>query len=220
MKLQGAVARRIPLYLTCLERFKQEGFNIVTSRQIAEVLGLSPQSVRKDFSLIGTCGSLGFGYQIDELIACLKDGTRIRDAIRIAVVGVGPMARYIVNQTLTHSRCLRIVARFGFKPRVAREKETRLDIIALEEIPSIIQERQVRLIVVEDKSMAHLVFLELGKMENPPSMIVIGSGSGLEAPIGVKVQYLDLVGEMERSAIIAGAAEPNPCNRFSSPCNP
>ncbi|HOJ94143.1 MAG TPA: winged-helix domain-containing protein, partial [Fervidobacterium nodosum] len=50
MKIPKPTIKRLGLYYRCLNRFKDDGVNFVSSQDIAERLNIKPSQVRKDLS--------------------------------------------------------------------------------------------------------------------------------------------------------------------------
>ena len=62
-RLSRAAVGRFSLYLRHLEPFEREGVDTVSSRRLAQELGLTDAQVRKDIAFLGSLGHRGVGYQ-------------------------------------------------------------------------------------------------------------------------------------------------------------
>src|SRR6476661_6295642 len=96
-KLSRASVQRFSLYLRNLERWKQEGLEIVSSSQLGEALGINDAQVRKDLAYLGNLGQPGIGYATQDLIAALRHRLGIDRPWSAVVVGVGNLARALLR---------------------------------------------------------------------------------------------------------------------------
>jgi redox-sensing transcriptional repressor len=116
---RGAVARasraavgRFSLYLRHLAQFARDGLQTVSSGRLAKALGLTAAQVRKDLAFLGSLGHRGVGYPIDELDAALRTKLGINRPWKVAVVGVGNLARALLRYRGFAQQGFRIVALF------------------------------------------------------------------------------------------------------------
>ena len=59
------VINRLPRYLRYLTDIQEQGKERISSREIAEGMNTTPSQVRQDFTLFGSYGVQGYGYQVD-----------------------------------------------------------------------------------------------------------------------------------------------------------
>jgi redox-sensing transcriptional repressor len=108
--LSLASARRLTLYLRCLEALRREGCPIVSSGQVGEALGISDAQVRKDIACLGNLGQPGIGYSTSELITAIRRALGIDREWRAVVVGVGNLARALLRYHGFQQQGFRLVA--------------------------------------------------------------------------------------------------------------
>jgi redox-sensing transcriptional repressor len=90
-KIPDETVRRLPIYLRGLMVSAEQGLEHISSKSLAEFVGVQSWLVRKDFSYFGDFGTPGVGYKIDRLAQEIKKILRL-DAIRkAALVGVGDL---------------------------------------------------------------------------------------------------------------------------------
>lgn len=87
------MAARFPLYLRQLEEYESEGVTLVSSRELAEMLGTSAAQVRKDLACFGHFGRPGVGYPVKELVGHIKRIMGLEHRWRVALVGAGNLGR-------------------------------------------------------------------------------------------------------------------------------
>ncbi len=95
--ISRAVIQRIPRYYRHICDLQVEGVQRISSRALAERMGLTASQIRQDFNCFGGFGQQGYGYNVDKLKEELADILGI-DRDRTAVlVGVGNIGRALIK---------------------------------------------------------------------------------------------------------------------------
>lgn len=115
-KPSRASAARLSLYLRCLEGWRREGAETVSSGRIAEALGLSDAQVRKDLAYLGSLGQPGIGYKVPELIAGIRQALGINREWRAILVGVGNLAKALLRYQGFREQGFQLVGLFDADP--------------------------------------------------------------------------------------------------------
>src|SRR5689334_2400274 len=63
-----ASVARLPVYLRALSGLAEAGHTTVSSEGLAGAAGVNSAKVRKDLSHLGSYGTRGVGYEVDELV--------------------------------------------------------------------------------------------------------------------------------------------------------
>jgi redox-sensing transcriptional repressor len=95
-KIPDETIRRLPVYLRGLLFSAEQGSNSISSRQLADLLGVNATQIRKDFSYFGDFGIRGVGYQIDRLAKQIKRILKLDVVHKAALVGVGNMGSAVL----------------------------------------------------------------------------------------------------------------------------
>ncbi|HPZ00748.1 MAG TPA: winged-helix domain-containing protein, partial [Clostridiales bacterium] len=61
------VIKRLPRYYRFLGTLQEQGIVRISSRELAERMGLSASQIRQDLNCFGGFGQQGYGYNIDSL---------------------------------------------------------------------------------------------------------------------------------------------------------
>src|SRR5438874_10359226 len=137
-RLSRAAVGRFSLYLRHLEPFEREGVDTVSSRRLAQELGLTDAQVRKDIAFLGSLGHRGVGYPTRDLIAALRRRLGIDRQWNIAVVGVGNLARALLRYRGFKQQGFRIVALFDADPAQVGRRVEGLEVHAPDALGRII----------------------------------------------------------------------------------
>ena len=62
-----SVIKRLPRYYRFLENLKENGIVRISSKELAERMGLTASQIRHDFNCFGGFGQQGYGYNVPEL---------------------------------------------------------------------------------------------------------------------------------------------------------
>jgi redox-sensing transcriptional repressor len=137
-KPSRASVGRLSLYLRRLENLLREGTTRVSSRLLGETLGVTDAQVRKDLAYLGNLGHPGIGYEAAELIAAIRRVLGIDRDWRVALVGVGNLARALLRYRGFVERGFRIVALFDADPAKVGQQVEGLEVHPLEAMGSVI----------------------------------------------------------------------------------
>ena len=62
-----SVIKRLPRYYRFLRNLKENGIVRISSKELAEKMGLTASQIRHDFNCFGGFGQQGYGYNVPEL---------------------------------------------------------------------------------------------------------------------------------------------------------
>lgn len=96
-RMPKSVIERIPLYLNYLEKIKSQNIKVVSSKIIAEDLGLGEVQVRKDLNLISGNGKPKIGHQTEELIKDIEQLIFNNKKLNVIVIGAGKIGEALVR---------------------------------------------------------------------------------------------------------------------------
>lgn len=113
-----SVVRRLPRYYRFLYDLKENGVTRISSRELAQRMGLTASQIRQDLNCFGGFGQQGYGYMVEQLyteigkilgVDCLSD---------TVLIGAGNMGRAVANHMNFESRGIRLVGIFDDSPQL------------------------------------------------------------------------------------------------------
>jgi len=116
-RIPDETIRRLPVYLRGLLSSAEQGHERISSKDLAEFLGVNPWQVRKDFSYFGGFGTRGVGYEVDNLARQIKKILRLDIVKRAALVGVGNLGSAVLAYSGFRMYGLEIAAAFDINPK-------------------------------------------------------------------------------------------------------
>ena len=116
-KLPRPAVGRLSLYYRELHRLTDQGRLHVNSKQLGELVDVSPAVVRRDLSVLGTIGQRGVGYRIDRLAEQIGNVLGSGVQWQVVLVGVGSLGDALLRYRGFERLGFRLVAAFDLDPR-------------------------------------------------------------------------------------------------------
>ncbi len=200
-KIPDVVIRRLPLYLRALEILEPDENPIISSEQLAQMIGSSSGQLRKDLSYFGVFGKQGVGYHITSLRDELRKILKLDHEVRVGLIGAGnlgeALVRYHQKNRMHHP--LEIVALFDIDPKKIGQQIAGVEIFSLQELTSGIEKYQIKMMI--------LAFPAVNVQEVVDCCIASGVKSflnfvpaSLKLPPGIKLQTADVSLELQSLA--------------------
>jgi redox-sensing transcriptional repressor len=205
-RLSRASVARFSLYLRHLEQFHCEGVETVSSGQLGEALGITGDQVRKDLAYLGNLGHPGIGYGSQDLIAALRRKLGLNRPWKVAVVGIGNLARALLRYRGFQEQGFRIVALFDADPAKVGQQLEGLTIHPRESMPEVVAATGAEL---------GLITVPLEAAQSVADALVAAGIRGLlnfapvvvRVPPGISLVAVDLAVQLEQLAFLVHLAE-------------
>ncbi len=196
-RISDSTVRRLSLYLRMLRDLRSQGVALVSSSQLAERTGATSAQVRKDLSLFGSFGKRGRGYGVEALAVSLEGILGLTGTWRVGLVGAGKIGTALLGYADLARRGFRVVAAFDVDPSRIGRDVFGVRISPLEDLPTVVRERQVEIgIVATPPEAAHDVARRLA--EAGVEAILNFAPTELQQDVnGVPVRTVDVVLELE-----------------------
>lgn len=146
-KIPDETVRRLPIYLRGLMLSADSGQEHMSSKALAEYVGVPSWQIRKDFSYFGDFGTPGVGYHIERLAREIKKILRLDVIRRTALVGVGDLGSALLAYPGFRTYGLDIVAAFDVDPRKVGKRISDVKVENLNRIDTL-KEREISLAIV------------------------------------------------------------------------
>lgn len=116
-RIPDETVRRLPIYLRGLMISANQGMEHISSKSLADFVGVNSWQIRKDFSYFGDFGTRGVGYNIVKLAREIKKILRLDIIRKAALVGVGDLGSALLAYPGFAAYGLDIVAAFEVDPK-------------------------------------------------------------------------------------------------------
>ena len=198
-KVPDIVVGRLPVYLRALERLTSEGHEVISSQDLARLLGVSSAQIRKDLSHFGEFGKQGTGYRIAFLQEQLATILQVDREWEVALVGSGPLAEALVLENPLAGKGCRVTAVFDTRPERIGMRLGGLEIQDAELLPTLVGEQGVKMAILalppEDAQVTVDAMAEAGI-----KAILSYTATALQVPQGVRLHYMDPAALLQRMA--------------------
>ena len=96
-RIAKATVRRLPLYHQMLQKLEDEGILEISSMELARMVGVKAEQVRKDLTAFGHFGIKGLGYEVIDLKNKIANIIGLQNNFRLAIIGVGSLGTALAN---------------------------------------------------------------------------------------------------------------------------
>ncbi len=134
---------RLLRYRNSLRRMQELGFETVYSYNLGRETGVSPEQVRKDFSQFGIKGNKKGGYNINELLATIREIFRKDELQRVIVVGIGNLGMAVLHYRGFEKNMIQIVAAFDIDPNKYKKKLS-IPLYSLDKLQKVVSDLDVK----------------------------------------------------------------------------
>ncbi len=113
---------RLALYLRKLRELRARGVERVSSRDLAEHVGLNAAQIRKDFSYFGEFGTRGVGYEVERLVEEITRTLGLHRTWNVIIVGAGLLGTALARYRGFSEQGFRLVGMFDSSAAVIGAK--------------------------------------------------------------------------------------------------
>lgn len=205
-KIPEAAIKRLPVYLRVLVETAAAEIQIISSAELAEKTGFSPEQIRKDLAYFGAFGTRGVGYDTLLLSRRISRILGLHHGVNAAVVGAGHLGHALARYSISQHKDVRIVAIFDADPTKVGSEIMGVTISPISDMAEIIREKAVKIAVIavpatEAQRVAEV--LQAGGVE----AILNFAPAKIRVAPNVFIQNIDLTIELQSLAYYTSASE-------------
>ncbi len=203
--------RRLPMYMSILQKALGEGEDHISSGQIATALGFEPIQVRKDLAGIGVAGQPRVGFPVARLTRAIEAFLGWDNATDAFVVGAGHLGMALAGYRGFAQRGVNVVALFDSDPEKIGRTVQGKKILPMEKFANLTRRLHVHIAIltVPDEVAGAIANLAV---EGGIQAIWNFTAAKLAVPEGVIVERVDLAASLAvlSSRLTARGREPTP----------
>jgi redox-sensing transcriptional repressor len=146
-KISDETIRRLPLYLRGLLFLSRLGLKSISSKDLAELIGVPSWQIRKDFSYFGDFGVRGVGYEVDNLSKQIKKILKLDIVHKAALVGVGNLGSAVLTHPGFKIYSFDIAAAFDNNPKKVGRK---IENVVIEDVSNlrVLRRRKIKIGII------------------------------------------------------------------------
>lgn len=205
-KIPEAAIKRLPVYLRVLEEMAAAEIQIISSAELAEKTGFSPEQIRKDLAYFGAFGTRGVGYDTALLSRRISRILGLHHGVKAALIGAGHLGYALARYSISRHKDVRISVIFDMDPGKIGSDIMGVQILPMVDLVRVCREEGIKIGILtvpasEAQSTAEL--LQEGGVE----AILNFAPAKLRLGPAVFVQNIDLTIELQSLAYYTSASE-------------
>ena len=114
--ISRSVIARLPRYYRFLGDLEKKGTSRISSKDLAEMMGLTASQIRQDLNCFGGFGQQGYGYNVTELRGKLADILGLGKTYTAILIGAGNLGRAVAGHMSFEDRGFRLIGIFDVDP--------------------------------------------------------------------------------------------------------
>jgi redox-sensing transcriptional repressor len=182
VRIPDATVERLPLYYRALAELERYKASTVSSESLASLTGVNAAKVRKDLSYLGTYGTRGVGYDVENLVHQIARELGLTQDSPVVIVGIGNLGRALASYSGFSARGFRIAALLDADASKTGEVIGSLAIRPTDELETIVKTERVAIGIIATPGSAaqdvadQLVHVGVRSILNfSPAVLTVGS---------------------------------------------
>ncbi|MBN2062263.1 MAG: redox-sensing transcriptional repressor Rex [Deltaproteobacteria bacterium] len=147
-KVSNSVIRRLSRYHRTLNTLEEQKTIIISSKRISEMVGVHAAQVRKDFSVFGSFGARGIGYDVRSLKEELSNILGLNRKWNIIIIGAGQLGNVLANSKELKKNNFIVKKIFDESPDMIKDTGDEIMVYHLDQIEKKIDPREDHLAII------------------------------------------------------------------------
>ena len=143
-----SVIKRLPRYYRFLGMLKDAGMVRISSRELADRMGLSASQIRQDLNCFGGFGQQGYGYNIESLQKEIGKILGVDRGLKTILIGAGNLGRTIIGEMDFKARGFDLIGIFDKKESLAGQVLSGLPVRPATDIEDFCKEHGVEVAIL------------------------------------------------------------------------
>lgn len=148
MGLSNNTINRICRVFGYLDSLEKKGIDFVSSRELAEAIGTTQYTIRKDISFLGVKGYTRKGYDVASLKEELGEKLQLTKKRKACIVGLGRLGTALLNYENFQDDGFEIVAGFDCSINKIERIQTSVDIFPVSCLEDVVRQRSIELGII------------------------------------------------------------------------
>lgn len=191
-----ATVARLPVYLRALHGLAESGRTTVSSQDLARLVGGGSAKVRKDLSHLGSYGTRGVGYEVEDLALHISRELGLTQGWSVVLVGVGNLGHALAGYGGFSSRGFEVAALLDADPARVGEVIGGKRVRPMADLAAVVAETGVSIGVITTPATAAQEVCDALVAAGITSILNFAP-TVLQVPDGVDVRKVDLAVELQ-----------------------
>lgn len=188
---------RLSLYQRCLQKFREQKVETVSSEDLARAAGVKPTQLRKDLGHVGQFGTRGLGYSVTTLSGAISGVMGLTMLQPVVMVGVGNLGSALLRYSGFRKEGFEIIAAFDAEPAnvKATTEQMGVPVYDVKDMGRYVSAHGVRMAIIAVPESAGQVVADV-LVASGVQAILNFSPAVLTVPDEVVVNHVDLAAEL------------------------
>ncbi len=147
-KVPQVTVKRLSRYLRVLEHFSEQGYETISSEELANELHVKPSQLRKDLAYFGEFGTRGMGYSVSKLAEVLRKILGLHRQWAIAIIGVGNLGTALLRYKGLNEKGFRVAALFDDDPEKVGSARSGIHIYHVDNLANVVKEKNIQIVIL------------------------------------------------------------------------
>ena len=107
-----SIIKRLPRYYRFLQSLKDNGIVRISSKELADRMGLTASQIRHDFNSFGGFGQQGYGYNVPELQKRIGEILCVDKELKTILIGAGNLGKAVSNKIFIRQSGFKLIGIF------------------------------------------------------------------------------------------------------------
>ncbi len=143
-----SVIRRLPRYYRFLYDLKENGITRISSRELADKMGLTASQIRQDLNCFGGFGQQGYGYMVEQLYEEIGHIMGMHQLTPTILIGAGKLGQTIATQMKFETKGVNLIGIFDNNPTVIDTTVGNLQVQSTESLSAFCQAEQPKMAIL------------------------------------------------------------------------
>ncbi len=146
MILPHKTIERLIQYRRLLQKYRYADDSYIFSHDLARLLQIKPEQVRRDIMLVGGTGSQRKGYNVIKLLDAINKILTIERKQNAALIGINSLGDNVTNYFNNNNENIKIIASFDFNP--INNANSEIKCYHIMELNNIIQKENISIAIL------------------------------------------------------------------------
>lgn len=196
LKIPEATIIRLSVYSRFLTEIDRKGIITISSRDIAEGVGVSPAQVRKDLAYFGEFGTRGVGYNVSDLRQHILRILGLSVDWSVSLVGAGNLGLALSSYKGFRERGFIITSIFDSDPQKVGTKINDVEVLPTEQLEEVVRQNRTQIGIVAVPAAAAQEVADRLVKAGVQAILNFAPGV-LNVPPEIELRNVDLVVNLE-----------------------
>lgn len=140
--------RRLPRYYRFLGKLIQSNVSKISSKKLAEMLGITASQIRQDLHCFGEFGQQGYGYNVNALYKEIEDILGISHQTNAILIGAGNLGKAILSYMNFKDKGFNLIGVFDKKIDLINKKIAGYNILNVTDLKNFCEKNSPKVAIL------------------------------------------------------------------------